>query len=362
MKCNEVLQHLNEYIENDLAENLMDEISNHIEECSECRKVYEEEKRLNDMFHEALNSEPIEFNSRIGNIMNMIDKDKYSLQKEENQVNKPDEDSKVIKLEEVNKKKEKKFIFNKRIIAVAATFTIMIFMAPFIIGEQKKDMQFAVESNESTVEQQAYQSNKEDKAANKKNNSTQSIASVQNEKVEEEKQEIADAELNQDAAVVQACDDNAYYNEEDNKGESKAKSKEKVSAPENSNMATRVSFAADYKSEYLEKEHKIIFSNEESKTTIKINNEEEDLGIIDGTITSFVEENEYIYIACVGMDVEKESTISKIIKVNIKTNKIDIIYTSLKKESVIKLELEEEKKDFITITVDGQEKQQYIKR
>lgn len=357
MKCNEVLQHLNEYIENDLDESLVYEIKNHMEECSECRKVYEEEKELNRMFLEALNSEPIEFNSRIGNIMNMIDKDKYSSQKEENEVIEHAEDSKVIKFESVNKKKEKKLIFNKKIITMAATFTIMIFMAPFIIGEQQKDIgykskddaktrSFDESSNDSDIEY--------DMVSDKEVEDVTFIASVG--EAEETKAETENAESNQYVDEDQGVDVQSYSIENANQ-------KSVVEAPvldkNVSSVNTIKALVADV--EYLQKEYKIMFNNENNKTIIRINDKEEDLGIRDSKITSFVKENEYVYIACVGVDTEKESEISKIIKVNIKTNNIDIIYTSLKKEFVKKLELEEEKINF-SITSDGQEKPQSIKK
>ncbi|WBW98046.1 zf-HC2 domain-containing protein [Oceanirhabdus sp. W0125-5] len=356
MKCNEVLQHLSEYIENDLDERLMEEISNHIEACSECNKAYEEEKAINDMFLEVLNSEPIEFNSRIKNVMNMIDKQKYSSQKEENHVIEDSQEEKVIKFESVNKKKEKKLLFNKKIIAVAATFSIMIFMAPFMIREQNKDMDFAIENKKDTktFEEAKYDGYKADERVSEKDNSKEeSTASVAG--VEEDKKEAKNSDAKQEVGAVQAYDD---VNNDSNTEVSLMKDDTEVRMTKG---ISTFNYAGEYNVKYLKNEHNIVFNNDDGRTTIKINEQEEDLGIQDCIIINYVEDGQWVYIASVGKDIEKGEIISKIIKVNTKTNEIDIMYTSLIKETIIDLQIEKENLNFI-IKSNDMEKNESIKK
>jgi hypothetical protein len=78
MNCSTFKNKLNDYIEGNVTFDMKEAMETHMMNCEACRKIYEEEKRLDDSFREAFNINTSNFTSSRAAIMKSIDKNRYS--------------------------------------------------------------------------------------------------------------------------------------------------------------------------------------------------------------------------------------------------------------------------------------------
>lgn len=77
MKCADFTSHIYEFIEKELESDLIDEMEQHIKECSHCEKIYTQKKALHNKFTEAFQNSNIEFKSSRKIIMEKVRKEGY---------------------------------------------------------------------------------------------------------------------------------------------------------------------------------------------------------------------------------------------------------------------------------------------
>ncbi|MGH4120616.1 DUF4652 domain-containing protein [Clostridium sp.] len=78
MNCNIFKNRLEDYVLGNISNDLKIALENHMDGCESCRLMYEEESRIDSSFKMALSIQGIEFNSSRTNIINAIDKNRYS--------------------------------------------------------------------------------------------------------------------------------------------------------------------------------------------------------------------------------------------------------------------------------------------
>ena len=78
MNCNTFSKYINEYINNELFLEVSEAMDDHLKSCSGCRERYNEELYIDKLFKSALEEETISFRSSRGEIINNIDKKRYS--------------------------------------------------------------------------------------------------------------------------------------------------------------------------------------------------------------------------------------------------------------------------------------------
>jgi hypothetical protein len=78
MNCNIFKKRLENYILGDISEDLKSSLEKHMEQCESCRSLYDEEVKIDTDFKTVLSIEGIKFNSSRTNIINSIDKNRYS--------------------------------------------------------------------------------------------------------------------------------------------------------------------------------------------------------------------------------------------------------------------------------------------
>ena len=78
MNCNIFKKRLEDYILENISNDLKIALEKHMEECESCRMLYEEEVKIDTAFKTVLSIDGIEFNSSRTSIINSIDKNRYS--------------------------------------------------------------------------------------------------------------------------------------------------------------------------------------------------------------------------------------------------------------------------------------------
>lgn len=78
MNCNIFEKTLEDYIQGNISSDLKNALEKHMDQCENCRNLYEEEIKIDRDFKFALTIEGIEFNSSRVSIINSIDKSRYS--------------------------------------------------------------------------------------------------------------------------------------------------------------------------------------------------------------------------------------------------------------------------------------------
>ena len=78
MNCNIFKKRLEDYILEDVSADLKSSLEKHMEKCESCRRLYEEEIKIDTDFKTVLSIEGIKFNSSRANIISSIDKNRYS--------------------------------------------------------------------------------------------------------------------------------------------------------------------------------------------------------------------------------------------------------------------------------------------
>lgn len=78
MNCSTFRKKLNAYMEDDVQYDMKKAMEKHLDECVECRHIYEEEDRIDNIFRSSFEMDNIKFNSSRATIMKSIDKNKYS--------------------------------------------------------------------------------------------------------------------------------------------------------------------------------------------------------------------------------------------------------------------------------------------
>ena len=78
MNCNIFKNGLDDYILENISNDLKVAIEKHMEQCESCKLLYEEELKIDRDFKLVLSIEGIEFNSSRASIINSIDKNRYS--------------------------------------------------------------------------------------------------------------------------------------------------------------------------------------------------------------------------------------------------------------------------------------------
>jgi len=114
MNCNIFKKRLEDYVLGNISSDLKIALDKHLEECESCRSLYEEEVKIDKTFKSVLSIDGIEFNSSRANIINSIDKNRYS------------------------KKTSNKVLYNfrkykNRYLSYAAVATVMILFIPMML-------------------------------------------------------------------------------------------------------------------------------------------------------------------------------------------------------------------------------------
>jgi len=78
MNCNIFKKGLEDYIQENISYDLKIALEKHMDECESCRRLYEEEIKIDRDFKLVLSIDGIKFNSSRNSIMNSIDKNRYS--------------------------------------------------------------------------------------------------------------------------------------------------------------------------------------------------------------------------------------------------------------------------------------------
>jgi len=78
MNCNIFEKRLEDYMLGDISEDLKSSLDEHMEKCESCRRLYDEGVKIDTDFKTVLSIEGIKFNSSRTNIINSIDKNRYS--------------------------------------------------------------------------------------------------------------------------------------------------------------------------------------------------------------------------------------------------------------------------------------------
>jgi len=120
MSCEQYRNKMIDYIEGNLSEEQDKEMKNHISQCLECKKYYNEEKLVDRAFNEIFDIDGVKFNSSRKAIMEAIDKDKYGKN---------------------NRFKSKNYY--KRIVGVAAAMFLVAFLTPLglkYFGSSRQDL------------------------------------------------------------------------------------------------------------------------------------------------------------------------------------------------------------------------------
>ena len=112
MNCYSFKKKLDLYLEGELQKDIKASMDKHISQCEQCRKIYEEEKEIEELLSKALSFEKIDFKSSRNEIINAIDKDKYKKGYRGN-----------VKFH---------FIKNKKLYVMAASFLLILIMIPFV--------------------------------------------------------------------------------------------------------------------------------------------------------------------------------------------------------------------------------------
>ncbi|WP_040210168.1 DUF4652 domain-containing protein [Clostridium polynesiense] len=78
MNCSTFKKYLKDYMEGEVFLEVKEAMEEHLNGCRGCKKLYEEEKSIDDVFYSVLAGENIRFNSSRTRIINHIDKKRYS--------------------------------------------------------------------------------------------------------------------------------------------------------------------------------------------------------------------------------------------------------------------------------------------
>ncbi|WP_291636617.1 hypothetical protein, partial [Clostridium sp.] len=78
MNCNKFKKGLEEYMIGSFSDDLKIAFEKHKDGCESCRMLYEEEVKIDRDFKIALSIDCLDFNSSKTNILNSIDKNRYS--------------------------------------------------------------------------------------------------------------------------------------------------------------------------------------------------------------------------------------------------------------------------------------------
>ena len=78
MNCGTFRKKLDDYMEDNVSFDIRDAMDDHLNKCEGCKKIYEENILIDSMFKKALSAEGINFERSRENILNNIDKNRYS--------------------------------------------------------------------------------------------------------------------------------------------------------------------------------------------------------------------------------------------------------------------------------------------
>ena len=78
MKCKVFLKHMEDYINDRLSRDISEAMEQHMEVCSTCRKAYNKEKEIDNLFSIGFNNDRIKFQSTRNAVLANINTNKYS--------------------------------------------------------------------------------------------------------------------------------------------------------------------------------------------------------------------------------------------------------------------------------------------
>lgn len=78
MNCNVFKSKLEDYMNGMLSYDMEEAMKNHIEKCNACRKIYEDEKKTDELIKAGFSTEQLKFNSSRNDILENIDVNKYN--------------------------------------------------------------------------------------------------------------------------------------------------------------------------------------------------------------------------------------------------------------------------------------------
>lgn len=210
MNCDSFEKKLDLYVENQLQKEMKKLMDEHVTECESCRKLYEEEKELDEILSNTLSFDDIDFKSSRVEIINSIDKNRYKKGYKNN-----------IKYH---------LIKNKSKYAIAASFVVMltsiVFLkdrTSFFTTESKRDKSMALEY----VDNSSADSIKKSSLSHFSNNTGSTVMKDANDKVLNKADILTNNALN-----YPVVDLSEIGEEKANEGLLKGKSKAKVSPNE----------------------------------------------------------------------------------------------------------------------------------
>lgn len=78
MNCSTFNKYLKDYMEDKVFMEVKNSMDEHLKTCSNCKKIYDKEMEMDKIFHSVLAADNISFKSSRVNIINQIDKNRYS--------------------------------------------------------------------------------------------------------------------------------------------------------------------------------------------------------------------------------------------------------------------------------------------
>jgi len=79
--CNVFKKRLYDYLEDNITHDMKSAMEKHMEECENCREIYNREKEIDEEFRSVFNIDGIDFSSSRADIMKKIDRNRYSKSK-----------------------------------------------------------------------------------------------------------------------------------------------------------------------------------------------------------------------------------------------------------------------------------------
>ena len=78
MDCNIFKKALEDYVQGNISSDIKIGLEKHMDQCENCKRLYEEETKIDKDFKMALSIDGMEFNSSRTSIIKSIDKNRYS--------------------------------------------------------------------------------------------------------------------------------------------------------------------------------------------------------------------------------------------------------------------------------------------
>jgi hypothetical protein len=142
MNCSTFKKKLSDYMEDNVQYDMKKAMDKHLEECIECKNIYEQEEHLDDLFRSAFDVDNMKFSSSRSIIMRSVDRNKYS-------------DSLASKIRLHIKKYQKKYL------SCAAILVILLISSPLLSRYSRNDLFSLGHAKKEAIMENASQSKSE---------------------------------------------------------------------------------------------------------------------------------------------------------------------------------------------------------